>query len=272
MPEILTDFSNSVVSKAVEDNGVDCCLSWAAWPGMELRQDEQTVWTITDVPFPFFNNVFRARISDGEVDHAIAKATTRARDRNVPMFWWTGPTTEPDDLGKRLEANGFAHGFEAAAMAVELDALEERKPAPENLAIEEVSDVEMLKAWCSVMTDVYAFPDFAAETWYNILAHLGLGPEKPLRHFLALVGNIPVATASLFLGAGIAGVSSIATLPDHRRQGIATALVLETLQVAKPLGYRIGTLFSSPAGVEMYRKIGFREFSKGNCYVWGADP
>ena len=156
-------------------------------------------------------------------------------------------------------------------MAAELESLALSSSLPENIAIEEVLDSETLRAWCSVMTTVYEFPDFAADVWYKILDHLGLGTDRTLRHFLALADGVPVATASLFLGGGVAGLSSIATLPDHRHQGIATAITGETYDVARRSGYHIGTLFSAPEAVGIYEKIGFRKLSTGNCYVWGVD-
>ena len=276
MAGILNDFSVPLLAQAIEDNAVECSLSWAHWPGMQLGTDPHAVWTLTDVPFPFFNNVFRANIPEDEVPHAIATAVARARDRRVPMFWWTGPTTQPADLGEHLLASGFVHGFEAPAMAADLLGLPKDVAALSRLDVEEVCDPESLKAWCAVMTSVYEFPTFAAETWFTILAYLGLGPAHPFRHFLARLDGAPVGTASLFLGAGVAGVSSVATVPEYRRRGVATAVKVEALRQARMLGYRIGVLFSSPAGVGVYRNLGFREYGKGNCFVWssgeGANP
>lgn len=268
MHEILNDFSEPVVSEAIEDNGIECCLAWTRWPGMDYGGDARYVWTMTDIPFAFFNNVFRADIQDAEVDGVIEESLGRARKRNVPIFWWTGPTTRPSDLGRRLEENDFVHTFEAAGMAVDLLGFGRSVSRPDGLVIEEVRTERTLRTWCSVMGSVYEFPEFAIDTWFSVLAHLGVGAEKALRHFLASVDGKPVATASLYLGSGVAGLSSVATLPDHRRQGIGTAIAQETLRTASRLGYRIGTLFSSPMAAEMYRKIGFREYCTGNCYAW----
>jgi GNAT superfamily N-acetyltransferase len=269
MSNLLTDMSDTAI--AIEKNGIECCLSWAQWPGMELGDDGKIVWTMTVVAFPFFNNVFGANLNDDEVHQTIEAVLARAGSRNVPMFWWTGPTTQPADLGEHLVAEGFTHAFEAPGMAAELDALPENASAPAGLVVEEVLDVDTLKTWCSVMGTIYEFPDFAVETWFDILAALGLGTGKPFRHFLASVENIPVATASLYMGAGVAGISSVGTLPEYRRRGIGSALAVETFRVARLEGYRIGTLFSSPDALGMYRRLGFRQLCTGNCFVWGME-
>jgi len=265
---ILTDFSPDVLATAIERNGVNCCLSWAEWPQMDLHRNDHCVWTITNIPFPFFNNVFNTHVSDEQIESAIEETIEPFRERNVPAFWWTGPSTRPRDLGRHLEQAGLEHGFEAPAMAVDLETMSETTTPPDGFTMEEIVDEDGLRAWCDVMTPIYQFPDFAAKAWFRMLASLGLGTEKTLRHFLARVDNKPVATASLYLGAGVAGISNVGTLPDDRHQGIGTALTVATLQEARKAGYRIGTLFSSVMGQPMYKRIGFKEYGKGNCYVW----
>lgn len=267
--DVLTDATDEQLALAVEANGVECCLTWAAWPGMERRDDEFLTTTMTDVPFPFFNNVFRPNIPDSKVDEVVERVLKLARKRNVPMFWWTGPTTKPEDLGERLLQKGFEHGFEAPAMAVDLRHMNSHHgEVPRSFVIQEVTDEELLKDWCDVMAPVYEFPDFAAKPWFEMLAHLGLGADQPLRHFIGYLDKQPVASASLYLDSSVGGISSVATHPDFRRQGFATAITLVSLEEARRLGYRYGVLFSSPMGLGVYNKIGFREFGKGNCYVW----
>ena len=109
---LLTDFSPDVLAVAIEKNGVECCLAWAEWPEMELHRDDDRVWTITDVAFPFFNNVFNARLAEGNVITSIEAALEPFRQRNVPAFWWTGPSTRPVDLGWHLEHAGLVSGQE----------------------------------------------------------------------------------------------------------------------------------------------------------------
>lgn len=268
---ILTDFSPNVLATAIEKNGVDCCLSWADWPEMELHQADDRDWTITDIGFPFFNNVFNARFAGNDIAVRIEAGLEPFRRRKVPAFWWTGPATQPVNLGEYLERAGLEHAFEAPAMAVDLEEMNETVSPPGGFVAAEVLDEAGLLQWCNVMTPIYQFPDFACEPWFRMLASLGLGEERPLRHFLARLAGRPVATVSLYLGAGVAGISSVGTLPDYRHQGIGTALTVTALQEARQLGYRIGALFSSVMGLPMYRRIGFREFAEGHCYIFSGE-
>ncbi len=268
---ILEDFSPAVLAGAIEENGIEGSKSWARWPKMELREEPDLMWTITDVPFPLFNNVFRARIAPGDVEAKIEAAIARADAQGVPMAWWTGPTSQPSDLGACLEKRGFAHAAAPPMMAVDLHELEENPHAPSSLEIDEALDIATLEIWNRIMTAVYEFPDFARRPWLDMHASLGLGPKRAWRNFTGSVDGEVVATASLFLGAGVAGIANVATIEEVRRRGIATALTLELARVARNMGYRIGVLFSSEMGEEMYRKLGFVEYAKGGLYIWEND-
>ena len=94
MESIVKDFSPDKLAGLIEANGIDSCRSWGAWPGLEMHEDEHSLWTLSEVPFPLFNNVLRATLPPDEVTPSIEAALRRARDRGVPMAWWTGPTPE----------------------------------------------------------------------------------------------------------------------------------------------------------------------------------
>ena len=130
MPAILSNFAPAVLAETIEQNGVECCLSWSEWPRMEFGRSDHLAWTLTDIPFPFFNNVFNARLPKSDIGSSIEETVNRFRQRGAPMFWWTGPTTRPTDLGNHLEDAGFEHGFEAPAMAVDLEGIDEPAFAP----------------------------------------------------------------------------------------------------------------------------------------------
>ncbi len=271
MRKILEDFSPSALAGGIEENGIEGSKAWAQWPEMELHEEADLIWTITDVPFPLFNNVFRAKLAPKDVEAKAEAAIARAGARGVPIAWWTGPASQPGDLGALLEKRGFAHAAAPPMMAVDLHELEENPLAPSVLEINEALDVATLEAWSRVMTSVYEFPDFARRPWLEMHASLGLGPERAWRHFTGTIDGKVVATASLFLGAGVAGIANVATVEEARRRGIATALTLGLAQVARDIGYRIGILFSSEMGEEMYRRLGFVEYAKGGLYIWEND-
>ncbi len=81
-----------------------------------------------------------------------------------------------------------------------------------------------------------------------------------------------MATASLYIAAGVAGIYFVMTIPKARRQGIGAAITLAALQDAKEIGYSLGVLGSSDLGASVYRRFGFQEAYRIGIYEWRPDP
>jgi ribosomal protein S18 acetylase RimI-like enzyme len=71
-----------------------------------------------------------------------------------------------------------------------------------------------------------------------------------------------VGTCTLSLGTEVAGLYCIATDAGHRRSGIATALTVEALRLARESGRTVATLQASSDGEPVYRRIGFETVSR----------
>ena len=96
---------------------------------------------------------------------------------------------------------------------------------------------------------------------------MGIGHGLPLHHLLGRLDGRPVATASVLLDGGIAGVYDVSTVPGARRRGIGTALTVAALQLGRADGYEIAFLQPSAMGRRLYERLGFRECCV--CRVYG---
>jgi ribosomal protein S18 acetylase RimI-like enzyme len=153
-------------------------------------------------------------------------------------------------------------------MAVDLLALNEDIAAPSDLRIKHVTQAGTLRRWVSTMFRGFELPDSGERALFDLL--IGLGFDLPLRNYVGFLNGEPIATAELFLGAGVAGIYGVATVPTARRQGIGAALTLAPLREARAMGYRIGILHSSVMGLGVYRRLGFREYCKMSHYMLGG--
>jgi len=267
MEKILKDLSESSLVAAIEENLFEIFLLFKQWPQAEIHDSPELLWTITEIPFSLFNSILRPRLSPDIVDDAIDAAIARCKSKNVPMIWFTGPSTKPADLGSRLLERGFRH-YESPGMAADLDSLPENLQLPQSFVIKRVDSDEDLRKWCQIMCDVFEMPKFVEDAWLDFKLSLGFDSSLPIRHYLGSLNDEVVSTSTLFLGAGVAGIYDVSTLDRARRKGIGSAMTAIPLMEARGLGYRVGILNSSEIGFNVYRRVGFQEYCMINQYVW----
>jgi|APFre7841882630_1041343.scaffolds.fasta_scaffold01101_5 ribosomal protein S18 acetylase RimI-like enzyme len=271
MNEILHDVAAPALVTAIEANQFEFFSWFRRWPQAELHDERTMLWSITDIPFPIFNSVLRARIAPGRVDAVIEEAIARCRSRNVPMLWWVGPATQPADLGSHLKTCGFVHDADLPGMAVDLSTSGGDPALPPGLVILPVTDVETLRRWCEVLAAGFGMPAFVGRAFFGFFSCLGFETDSPLRNYIGLLNGKPVATSTLFLAAGVAGIYDVAAIRDARQKGIGAAMTARGLGDARAMGYRAGILQSSAMGVDVYRKLGFREYCTIGHYLWTSE-
>jgi GNAT superfamily N-acetyltransferase len=110
----------------------------------------------------------------------------------------------------------------------------------------------------------------------EITRRLMSSPERmrrPVWH-AAIVSHEGVdrGAAALLFSHGIAGLYWVGTLPDARKQGVATTLVHWLTNFAFDNGARAVTLQASEAGAPVYRRLGFTEFTRYPMYVLLREP
>ena len=268
LDRILTDTSTPGLTAAIETNLQALFELFRLWPQAELYETPESIRTVTDIPFPLFNSVLRARLPSERIDQAIDSILAEYRSRNVPMMWWIGPSTQPSDLGRILSDRGL-HLSANPGMAADLACLPERYPMPEELLIKRVEQEAELDTFCRVVGDVFGMPGFVADAFFDLFLHLGF--DSPLINYIGLVNNQVVATSSVFLGAGIAGLYNVAAVESARRKGIGAAMTALPLLEARAAGYRISTLEASESGFNVYRRLGFQEYCKLWRAIWIGD-
>jgi GNAT superfamily N-acetyltransferase len=265
MSDILKDFSAPALVAAIKTNLFEWYRYLGRSPKAELYDSPEVTWLLTGISNSFVNGVLRTQLEPDNVDATIEE--TLAHFKNVAaMSWWTEPGTRPTDLGEHLLAHGLVYTDGGPGMAVDLSALNEDLPTPTSLMIEHVDDTETLRKWAYASIIGFEHPETDVDIWYDVFA--GLEFDLPLRNYVGILNGEPVATAELFLAAGVAGIYVVATVPDARRQGIGAALTLAPLREARGMGYRIGIVHSSPMGLGVYRRLGFREYCKMSHYAW----
>ena len=272
MNNILRDLTPSALIQAIEANTMESFETWSKWTKLEYRQDPEITWTVSDIPYFIFNLILnlvpQTGSSPAELGPVVAAAISRAKSRQMPMGLWEGPSNPILNLGQHLEEQGWFHAATVTGMAVDLAELKELASPPPGLTISQLNNAETLESWCQIMTSVSEFPDFAAAAWLEMYRDMEIIDHPQWRLYTGTINGTPVSTSALFLGAGVAGIHGVTTLPEYRGRGIGTAVTSLPLIDARNQGYRVGVLFSSEMAVNIYRKIGFQEYGEGHIYMW----
>jgi len=266
--QVRHDFSATALAAAIEDNGAEFLVAMGRAAGGEEGNDAVR-WTIGGSPIDYHNAVVAAHLDAEDADAAIAASIARMRAHDVPGSWHLGPGMTPADLGQRLVDHGFHYAGDDIGMAADLGELQQSS-MPAGLTISRVETPGDFGAWVETLGQ--GFGDGATEaSWVGDIC-LELGLANPAwRHYLGRLDGTPVATATLFLGAGVAGIYFVFTLPEARRRGIGAAVTLAPLLEARALGYRIGVLGASTMGEPVYRRIGFREYCRIGLFEWQGE-
>ena len=248
--------------RAVEDNLAELLLAMGAAGGGRQRSSGGVRWSLGGSPIDYHNAVVSCVVDDGSADQVAAESLQELTNLGVPGSWHVGPSMRPLDLGDRLVAAGFSYGGAEPGMALRLAELREAEVA--GLRVERVEDVDRLGVWASTLGQ--GFGEGVKEAEWVVSVYRRLGVADPWRHYIGYVDGEPVATVTVFLAAGVAGVYFVMTVPEARRRGIGAAITAAVLREARDSGFEYAVLGSSPAGLSVYAGLGFREVCAINLY------
>jgi GNAT superfamily N-acetyltransferase len=266
MNSMLPDFSPAALVKAIEDNFI---ASWANLGrlGGELHQADGIVRIANAIPRIPYNGVLHTDWQDTNVMAGIAANIAYFRARKAQMMWAILPSTQPPDLARYLEAQGFTRWCELIGMAAELSRLPEPQSLPPSTEIHEVDDLQRLRQYAELVVEKWQLAPDDTELIFALHRQWGLGPDKSGRRWLAWQNGLPVAKAFLSLAAGVAGIYGVSTVPEARRQGLGRAVTIAALAAAQKLGFHISVLHSTAMGLGVYQSLGFEEYCTISIYV-----
>lgn len=179
------------------------------------------------------------------------------RERAVPASWMAEIAVS-EELHAELLGLGSREETTGVDMGTRLADLDLRGDAPAGVEIEEVRDESGLQAWLDVAQACGWFDEPATRNGQRRLyASLGLGPDRPSRHWLAWRSGEPVGMATAFFRPDAVLLEHLAVLPDERRRGIGTALALARLREAARLGCMAAVLGPTADSQPFYEALGF---------------
>jgi GNAT superfamily N-acetyltransferase len=263
----LAELEAEDVVRACEQNYLDFWRYVGKSPNASFSEDRGITRCISGVPQEVMNVVIRCTLDSGAIDSRIDEAIEDFRARRIPLIWHTGLLTRPRDIGRHLEARGFPHDYDLAAMAVDLDDMSNMPDVPREVSSRSVNDDSECRDWVACLTESWnspkeALPWFLGNPCFNSVAGLGKVEGISRRMYLGFLREKPVGALMLVWSRSIAGLQAVGTIPSATRRGVGAAVVRAALSDARAMGFRFVVVLSTVEGRKLYLKSGFREYGK----------
>lgn len=167
---------------------------------------------------------------------------------------WTVWVPEYDTrAASLLESAGHVLDARPAAMVRDLHDFE--LAPPHDL---ELIEPDMKEA-ARINDAAYGFPGDFERAFHEL-------PPEPAYLYLALADGVPACTVLTYEEDGECGIYLVATLPEARGRGLATALMIHALLRARERGCTSTSLQATHRGRPVYQRLGYRDI--GAVHMW----
>jgi GNAT superfamily N-acetyltransferase len=153
-------------------------------------------------------------------------------------YWWAG----------QAAALGFARASAVPVMARSLRRARPKLPLAPEITVRKVEDEPAYREAFEVVHGVYGGTQ-SITRFFN--------PQGPVQLYTGYWASTPAASSTLWPFAGVAGIYSVATLPEYRRRGLALATLQRQLDDAQASGYDLAILRTSDELIPFYGQLGF---------------
>ena len=250
--------------EALEVISRECFHSFGVVRGATVIDDADAAGVITGQPLTFFNGIGTTSFAAADADRRVDELIERFRERQTSFRWWVTPAATPPNLGETLEAHGLRYAYSSTGMTADLDRIALMPPA----RITRVRNDAEMEIFGDILTSVFERPKSDIAIWREVYGQCGYDDSSRWAHFIAWVGDVPSATASVLLCGEVAGIYLVGTLRSARGRGLGGAVTLAALHYARARGARYGALQSSEIGESVYRGIGFVSHGMLPMYEW----
>ena len=234
--------------------------------GGELRELHGVSIASAGVTFQMFNTAFLSGPVSNEADlkQRILQPIMHFDSRGQEWAYWVCEDWI-DPAGAQAVAppvrapwNAPRHGT-SGMIADRI--LPPEKPLPQ-IEVRRVRGAATWDAFCQIGSVCFHVPI----TWFREV----FDNEAVWDRFISFVGYVddePVSTTSIVSGAGVIGVYNVATLPGSQRRGFGEAVMRHALaEVGRERGMERVILQSTPAGLRLYERMGFRQVARVAVY------
>ena len=234
--------------------------------GGELRELQGVSIASAGVTFQMFNTAFLSGpvSNEAELKKRILQPIMHFDSRGQEWAYWVCEDWIDPPARRRSRRLFEHHGMRLATELPGMIAdriLPPEKPLPQ-VEVRRVRGAATWDAFCQIGSVCFHVPI----TWFREV----FDNEAVWDRFISFVGYVddePVSTTSIVSGAGVIGVYNVATLPGSQRRGFGEAVMRHALaEVGRERGMERVILQSTPAGLRLYERMGFRQVARVAVY------
>ena len=203
---------------------------------------------------------------DQELSRLIQLCAAQFEARNLRWTYWVCEdflgTPLRRDASRIFRRHGLRPLTEAPGMYA-TNLLPPDRPLPE-LDVRPVDDEPTSGAFAEIMSIAFDIPFSVCSAVY--------GSERAwngeLRGYVGFSNGTAVTTAAAMITGDVIGLYSVATMPQYRRQGFAEAIMRQVIEGGRQnSGITRTVLQSTPSGLALYKKMGYRTVTNFNVYI-----
>ena len=234
--------------------------------GGEVRELPGVSIASAGVTFQMFNAAFLSGpvATESELKQRLLLASVHFNARGLEWAYWVCEDWLEGRVRKRsrtlFERQGLRLSTSLPGMIAER-ILPPVKPLPD-IEIRRVCDAATGGAFCEIGSVCFHVPI----SWFKEV----FDGDSVWGRFISYVGYVdgePVTTAAIVVGGGVVGVYNVATLPGHQMRGYGEAVMRHALaDVRRERGPERVALQSTPAGLKLYERMGFRTVARVAVY------
>ena len=233
----------------------------------EIRELPGVSIAAAGVTFQMFNAAFLSApvVSEAELEQRILLCASHFQVRGLEWAYWLCEDWVESRARRKsrqiFERHGLRHTVNLPGMMADRLA-PPVKPLPA-LVVRRVADAATRAAFCHIGSTCFHVPI----NWFREVFDNHVVWDR-FAAYVAYRDEAPVSTAAIVMGGGAVGVYNVATLPDQQRRGYGEAVMRYAVAEAqKEHGVEQSILQSTPAGLHLYQRMGYRTITRVSVYA-----
>jgi len=237
-------------------------------PGLEAILRDNLVLTYSkDYPSPDTNHAILLRDTPEKIEDIIDEVIAYYKERDLPATVMVSPACAPADLSQRLSKRGFVKQEPDECWLVMEDFQNHRIPKTDPKLVLKPVTREDAGLFAETMVAAYEM----TSEWVPMLEKViepSIGHPN-IDHYLAYVGQKPVATMTTMLYKDYVVVGSGGILPQHRGTSLLFNMGVTALSRARDKGADtiLGQTTVGPMFERLLRIYGFKHAFKRQAYI-----